>query len=171
MGGDAGEAAAVLLGAAPLAFDSWHVGRRLESRRRTVSEADIVGFTQLSGYAAEQLFSDMIYLREHAGHPRRLAPALLTASIADALIVGSGVLEGVAVALVGIDQLSARAPVYAGDTLMVRVEVLSAKPSTSKPDRGVVTTRQEVCNQDGTVVLTYNVSRMLKRAAPGQSRL
>jgi acyl dehydratase len=54
---------------------------------------------------------------------------------------------------------------------MVRVEVLSAKLSASKPDRGVVTTRQEVCNQDGTVVLTYNVSRMLKRAAPGQSRL
>ena len=52
-----------------------------------------------------------------------MAPGLLTASIADALIVGSGIIEGYAVAMIGIDNLVAKKGVYAGDTIMANLEV------------------------------------------------
>lgn len=43
-------------------------------------------------------------------------------------------------------------PTFAGDVLHVESEVLEAKRSRSKPDRGVVTMRHETKNQRGEVV-------------------
>jgi acyl dehydratase len=146
-------------------FERWELGQMLVTKRRTVYEADILQYTQMTGYSAENLFGDRVYLKDIAGHDKLMAPGLLTTSIADALIVGSGVLEGYAVALVGITDLVAKAPVYAGDTIQVHLSVTEVKPSKSKPDRGVVTTQQRVVNQQGREVLTYTVSRMVRRAA------
>lgn len=123
------------------------------------------------------------------GHPARMAPGLLTASIADALIVGSGIIERYAIAMIGIDNLVAKQSVYAGDTLAVDFEVrllsvsvvlpahdpscrvfwtteqvTSVVPSKSNPTRGVVGTDVSVVNQHGDVVLMYHVKRMLKRS-------
>jgi acyl dehydratase len=146
------------------AFDEWSVGQRFHTTRRTVSDSDIITFVQLSGYQAENLFADMEFLRSQ-GHPSRMAPGMLTASIADALIVGSGIIAGFAIAMIGIDGLMAKKPVYSGDTLWVELEVTAVAPSQSKPDRGVVTTHQRVFNQREEIVLEYDVKRMLKRRA------
>jgi acyl dehydratase len=45
-------------------------------------------------------------------------------------------------------------PTYVGDVLRVESEVLEAKRSRSKPDRGIVTIRLETKNQRGEVVQT-----------------
>jgi acyl dehydratase len=45
-------------------------------------------------------------------------------------------------------------PVRAGDELWVRIEILEARRSESKPDRGVVRAFVEVLNQDREVVMT-----------------
>ena len=42
------------------------------------------------------------------GHPGRMAPGVMTAAIADALIVGSGIIEGYAVAMIQMDALTAK---------------------------------------------------------------
>mmetsp|Transcript_10597 Transcript_10597/g.13872 ORF Transcript_10597/g.13872 Transcript_10597/m.13872 type:complete len:209 (-) Transcript_10597:40-666(-) len=146
-------------------FEQWKVGQRYITKRRTIAEADVLSYIHLTGYDAENLFGDMVYLKEKAGHERRLVPGMLTGSIADALIVGSGILEGYAVALVSINNFRALAPVYANDTIHVELEVTLVKPSKSKPDRGVVTTYQTVKNQNNQVVLEYEVSRMIRRSA------
>lgn len=140
-------------------FEGWSAGHKIATRGRTVAEADIVSYVNTVGYT-ESLFLDMEYLRER-GHGKRMAPALLTASIADALIIQTGILHDYAVALLGVDNLTARAPVYAGDTLRVEVEVTEAKASGSRPDRGVVASHQRVINQSGEVVLEYDVKRMV----------
>jgi acyl dehydratase len=142
-------------------FEGWSAGQKITTRGRTVAEADIVSYVNTVGYT-ESLFLDMEYLRER-GHDKRMAPALLTASIADALFIQTGVLHDYAVALLGIDNLAARAPVYAGDTLRVEVEVTEARASSSRPDRGVVASHQRVINQSGEVVLEYDVKRMVLR--------
>ena len=145
-------------------FEGWSAGQRFETRGRTVAEADILSFVATVG-DAESLFLDMEYARER-GHSRRMAPALLTASIADGLIIQTGRLDGYAVALLGIDGLAARAPVYAGDTIHVEVEVTGVRASKSRPDRGIVASRQRVMNQAGEEVLVYEVNRMVLRENP-----
>lgn len=152
-----------------LPFEAWYSGLKMTTKRRTISEFDVLGFTQTTGYFNEKLFSDDVYRKEVALHPRRLVPALLTASIADGLIISSGIIEGFAIALLGIENLKAMAPVYAGDTLYVELVTLKVTSSKSKPDRGIVTTKQFVKNVNGIVVLEYTVSRMLRRSRSGNA--
>ncbi len=56
-------------------------------------------------------------------------------------------------------------PVFVNDTLKVRVEVLSAKPSQSKPDRGFVELQYTIVNQHDAVVARYRGTLMLRRRA------
>jgi acyl dehydratase len=54
----------------------------------------------------------------------------------------------------GIDELRWLAPVRPGDTLSVRVTILEATRSRSKPDRGLVRAQMEVLNQRREVVMS-----------------
>jgi acyl dehydratase len=63
----------------------------------------------------------------------------------------------------GVDELRWPAPVRPGDTLRLRAGVREARPSRSKPDRGIVTTRGELLNQDGEVVLSLTAINLLRR--------
>ncbi|MGA2936526.1 MAG: MaoC family dehydratase [Syntrophobacteraceae bacterium] len=69
----------------------------------------------------------------------------------------------------GIDELRWTRPVRPGDELSIRVTVLEANRSRSKPDRGVIRSFVEVFNQNHEVVLTVNaVNFMLYRETPQQ---
>lgn len=65
----------------------------------------------------------------------------------------------------GIDEMRWLLPVRPGDTLSMRVTVLEARRSRSKPDRGIVRSAVEVLNQRGEVVMTL-VGLNLMRARP-----
>jgi acyl dehydratase len=65
----------------------------------------------------------------------------------------------------GVDELRWLKPVRPGDTLSVRVTVLKATPSQSKPDRGIVTSFIEVFNQAGDAVMTMRAVNMIGRRA------
>jgi acyl dehydratase len=67
----------------------------------------------------------------------------------------------------GGDELRWVKPVRPGDTLSVRVTVLKAVPSKSKPDRGAVTSFVEVINQAGEVVMTFKVVNIIAKRSPG----
>ena len=67
----------------------------------------------------------------------------------------------------GIDELRWLKPVRPGDTLSVRVTVLKATPSRSKPDRGAVTSFIEVFNQANEAVMTLKAVNMIARRTPG----
>jgi acyl dehydratase len=63
----------------------------------------------------------------------------------------------------GIDELRWIQPVRPGDVLSIRVTVLDAKLSQSKPDRGVVRTLVEVLNQNGVVVMSLKPMNLMRR--------
>ena len=54
----------------------------------------------------------------------------------------------------GVDELRWRAPVRPGDTISGEAVVEEARQSTSRPDRGILTTNVRLWNQDGVDVLT-----------------
>jgi acyl dehydratase len=59
-------------------------------------------------------------------------------------------------------ELNIENPVNAGDTIHVECEVIEARRSKSRPNRGLVRTRNTVVKQDGKVALVYTPLRMLK---------
>jgi len=65
----------------------------------------------------------------------------------------------------GIDELRWKKPVYPGDTLHVRGEILDTTPSRSRPEMGSFRTRTTVTNQDDQIVMTF-VSIVLIRRRP-----
>jgi acyl dehydratase len=68
----------------------------------------------------------------------------------------------------GIEAIEFLKPVRPGDALRFRAEVLEARASRSRPDRGLVRWRWQVLNQRGEVALSMLGTQMfLRRAQPG----
>ena len=67
----------------------------------------------------------------------------------------------------GLDEPRWLKPVYAGDSLDARVEILEVRPSRSRPDRGAARIRCVVSNQRGDEVLTMIATVMFLRRAVG----
>ena len=61
------------------------------------------------------------------------------------------------------DEVRLPNPVYEGDTVYSRSEVLEKRESGSRPDVGIVTVRTTGFNQDGTVVITFKRTLMVYR--------
>ncbi len=63
----------------------------------------------------------------------------------------------------GLDQVRWHTPVRPGDTIHCRVTVTEARPSRSKPDRGIITWGFETLNQRGEIVMSALSMSFLKR--------
>jgi acyl dehydratase len=63
----------------------------------------------------------------------------------------------------GIDELRWLKPVYAGDALEARIEILEVRPFRSRPDRGAARIRCIVANQAGEEVLAMIATVMFLR--------
>jgi acyl dehydratase len=141
-------------------FEDWKVGDRLETLGRTVGDAEISQFVGLGGFF-EELFISEEYVAKRSLYPKRFAPGALIFSFTEGLIILSGCIHGVGLALVGVDGMTFKRPLFAGDTMRVTVEVIATRP-TSQGDRGIVTFRHTVKNQHGEDVMECTVKRMLK---------
>ena len=73
----------------------------------------------------------------------------------------TGLIHGTGMAWLG-GEIRIVAPVLAGDTIRVEIEVVE-KRETKKPDRGIVTYRHRVLNQRDELVLESRVQRMIRR--------
>jgi acyl dehydratase len=63
----------------------------------------------------------------------------------------------------GVEQVRYLAPVRAGDTLTLRVEVISARPSKSRPETGLVVFRMQMINTQCMPALEMTATLMLGR--------
>lgn len=140
-------------------FEDLPVGRKFKTIGRTVTEADITNFVNATGMV-EVLFTNIEFLKEESDIKQRLAPGALSYCFAEGLLVQS-TMQHTGFAFLNME-LNVNAPVFAGDTIHVEVEVIEARLSKSRPGRGLVRTRNQVVKQDGTVALTYTPLRMIK---------
>jgi acyl dehydratase len=63
----------------------------------------------------------------------------------------------------GVDEVRWYCPVRPGDQLRLRVSILEANPSRSKPDRGMVISLLEALNQDEEVVCSLKAMNLLAK--------
>jgi len=141
-------------------FEDWKAGDRIETLGRTVGDAEISQFVALGGFF-EELFMSAEYVAKRSIYPKRFAPGALIFSFTEGLIIMSGCIHGVGLALVSVDNMTFKRPLFTGDTMKVLVEVTATRP-TSRPDRGIVTFRHTVRNQNGEDVMECTVKRMLR---------
>jgi acyl dehydratase len=141
-------------------YEGFRVGDRHRTLGRTVSDYEILSFATLAGFT-EPLFMDLEYIQRESVFKSRVAPGVLTFAIAEGLALQTGMFHGTGLALMHYD-VRVAAPVLAGDTIHVEIEVAD-KRETKKPDRGIVTFRHRMVNQRGEPVMEATVTRMIKR--------
>lgn len=142
-----------------LYFEDLPLGRQFRTIGRTITEADIVNFVNCTGMV-EVLFTNIEYLKHESHIKGRLAPGALAYTFAEGLVFQATV-QHTGIAFLGME-LEVKNPVFAGDTIHVECEVVESRRSRSRPDRGLVRTRNSVVKQDGTVALVYTPLRMVK---------
>jgi len=130
-------------------FEEFADGAVYRTRGRTVTEADVVLFSTLTG-ANNSLFINEDYARK-SRFGTRIAPGLLTASIATGLIylLPNSPFEGGFIALLSCS-FRALKSVKIGDTLYCETHVAERR---EKERNGVVTLASAVTNQSGEKVL------------------
>jgi acyl dehydratase len=141
------------------------VGFRFRTASRTITDADVSLFVGLAGLT-EPLFLDARVAIDN-GYKGRLVPGMMTFAFAEGLVIQTGCIHETGIAFLHME-LDIKAPVYVGDTIGVIVEVTGQRP-TSKADRGLVTTRNEVVNQRDEVVLMYTPVRLTRSVEPASS--
>lgn len=148
--------------------DAWHLedyadalaaDRSLAGGRYVVDEAEILEFGRR--FDPQPIHTDPVAAAEGA-FGGLVAPGCLTFAIRNALHNQLPV-RPVLYAGLGLERLDLPNPVRPGDVLSLRVDVIDVRRSRSRPDTGIVTTRQSVLNQDETVVLTME-AKMIVRA-------
>ena len=141
-----------------LYWNDLEVGEQFKTLNRTVTEPDIVNFIGVTGMV-ETLFTDLTF-GDHGGGPMggRVAPAALVYTMTEGLLVQS-TMQTTGLALLEVEK-KVLAPVFAGDTIHAEVEVTAVRP-TSKGNRGIVTTINNVINQTGDKVIEYRAVRMM----------
>ena len=131
-----------------LFFEEFTIGDSIESVGRTVTEADIVLFAGLSG-DYNLIHTDAEYSKTQT-FGQRVAHGLLVLSIASGMAVRLGFMEETVMAFRSLEWKFS-APVFAGDTIHLRVTVEEAKPMP-RLGGGLVRFKMEVINQrDETV--------------------
>lgn len=131
------------------------------ARRRTITESDNVFFTTMTMNPA-WLHLDFDYAAK-----TEFAKPLVNSMLTISLMVGLSVHEttlGTTVANLGFESVKFPAPLFHGDTLRVETEVLSARPSRSRPEQGVVVLEHRGFNQhDELVGVAQRSALMLNR--------
>ncbi|MNZ64281.1 Bifunctional protein PaaZ [compost metagenome] len=140
-------------------WDDLPLGARFHTKKRTVTETDLVNFVNLT-WLTEELFTNADPAdRASMGIQGRVVPGGLVYTFAEGLVAPSFQASGMA--FLNAD-LNMQGPTFVGDTLHVECEVIESR-ATSKPDRGLVRTRNAVVNQRGETVLVYTPLRMMRR--------
>jgi 3-hydroxybutyryl-CoA dehydratase len=131
------------------------IGQRFKTFRRTVTEADLVGFIGVTGMV-EVMFIDAAPL--HGGIAGRPVPAALTYTLIEGFILQT-MIQGTGLAMLELTQ-KIHAPVRVGDTIHALIEVTAVRP-TSTGGRAIVDSNIQVFNQRDENVMTYTAKRML----------
>lgn len=146
----------------PLYLEDLHVGQRFSTASHALDEGQIKAF-------AAQFDPQPFHLDEAVAKTTLFeglaASGWHTVGITMRLLVRSG--APIAGGLIGAGaEVSWPIPTRPGDVLHVDSEVMEVRPLRSRPDRGMVTMRNETRNQRGEVVQIMTSKLVVQRRAP-----
>jgi acyl dehydratase len=117
---------------------------------RTVSSTDNTWFTLLT------VNTNPIHFDAHYASKTEFGRPLVNSCFTLAVVTGISVADVSQYAVnLGWDEVRMPAPVFEGDTIYAKTEVLSCRESKSRPNMGLVEIKSTGFKQDGTIVLTF----------------
>jgi acyl dehydratase len=149
-------------------FEDFAVGEVSKPVGRVrVTKEEIIAF-------ASKYDPQPFHLDEESGRKsifgRLVASGWHTAALTMRLIAGSEYRAAHGTIGLGFDGLRWPMPVVPGDELRIESEVLEMRPSTSRPDRGLMKIRTRTLNQNGEVVQELVANAMVPRRPAAEKR-
>lgn len=128
---------------------------------RTITETDNIQFSLLTMNRHPMHCDAAFAARSEFGRP------LVNSGLTLAMVLGMTVddISLNAIANLGWKEIILSAPVFPGDTIYAQSEVLSVRPSRSRPTQGIVTTRTEGLKADGQVFMAFERSSLIPARA------
>lgn len=126
---------------------------------RTLTQNDNIWFTLMTQNTAA------LHFDQHYAAQTEFKRPLVNSCLTLALVTGQSVsdVSQNVFANLGWDEVRLPSPVFEGDTIYSRSEVLEIRESRSRPDVGVVTVRTEGHNQDGVLVIAFRRTLLVYR--------
>lgn len=152
----------------PLTFEDFQPGHFATLGPRHVTRAEITAF-------ASEFDPQPMHLDEDAATESMAGGltgsgwhmcALAMRMQVDGFIGRSASLSGL-----GVDEVRWLAPLRPGDDLTLQVHVEEARPSQSRPDRGIVRIRAEMYNASGTRLMTIVSNGLFRRRTAAATQL
>lgn len=124
---------------------------------RTITATDNIWFSLLTQNSAP------LHVDHHYAAQTEFGRPLVNSTLTLALVTGQSVTDVSqnVVANLGWDEVRLPHPVYEGDTIYARSEVLEKRESRSRPHAGIVTVKTTGYTQDGTIVITFKRTLMV----------
>jgi acyl dehydratase len=145
-------------------FEDFVVGQVFNSGRLRVDKNAILAF-------AREFDPQPYHMDEEAARNSvfdgLVASGWHTAALTMRLLVDSEFRPAGGILGVGFDELSWPRPVRPGDEIHVRTEVLEVRPSKSRPDRGMIITRNTTFNHNGEAVQVVTAKLIVQRRPAG----
>ncbi|MBX9946591.1 MAG: MaoC family dehydratase [Reyranella sp.] len=146
---------------AGLYFEEFVVGRVFEHPwTRTVTEMDNVLYSSLTMNVQPLHIDEEFASKTEFG--QRIVNSLFTLGLMIGITVNDTTL-GTTVANLGMTDVRFPKPVFHGDTLRVRTEVVSLRESKSRPDAGIVEFSHSAINQRGEVVAVCTRQALMRK--------
>jgi acyl dehydratase len=140
-------------------FEDYIPGSVHEFGSVTVSESDIISFAKT--YDSQFFHTDPEAAKKSI-YGGLIASGIQTLAFMTQLLVKHFISQTSSLGSPGADELRWIKPVRPGDTLSLRVKILEARRSQSKPDRGIVHYFVEILNQKREIVTTVKVVNLYR---------
>lgn len=125
---------------------------------RTITEADNVGFS------VQTMNPQPLHIDRHFAGNSPWGQPLVNSLLTLGVMIGISVHEttlGTTLGNLGMTDVVFPHPVFHGDTLRVETEVISARPSKSRPGQGIVEFEHRAYNQDDALVARCRRSALM----------
>jgi len=144
----------------PLWWEDFRVGETVELGRHTFTDAEIIDFARQ--FDPQPFHTDPEAARGSI-YGGLIASGWHTCAVGMRLMCESYINRTVSMGSPGVDNVRWLRPVRPGDTITYRRTVIEARPSSSRPEAGLLRSRWDALNQDGEVVMTMEGWGMLGR--------
>jgi acyl dehydratase len=141
-------------------FEDFPVGPSVEVGRHTVSEAEILEFARK--YDPQPFHTDVDAARESL-YGGLIASGFHTCSLMMSMLARNQLAGAAGMGSPGIDNLRWYAPLRPGDILRMTHQVMEARVSASRPDRGILKTHWEGFNQHDEKLVSLDTTLLMGR--------
>ncbi len=141
-------------------LDDFKIGEIFQAESFTLDEKQILEFAL--SYDPQPFHTDVAAAKD-GPYGGLIGSGFQTLNLCFCRIVQSGVFDTVSMGGPGIEEVKFLMPVRPGDTIHTEAEILSIKPSRTKPDRGIMRVQYRGYNQQDNEVISFITIMLGKR--------